>query len=142
MNQEIFGELLEDPGESDFVIYGCAVNLMGLYSNSPIKCSWSDKSDAWLDEDGIFSVAKLGLNTEQGRVTYASTQKKDVEIWILGVRATSFMLQNWATFDCLKCGKQVTEAGNNYCIFCNTTKKHGEIILKIKEEPDDNSIKK
>ena len=140
MDQEVFAELLEDPEPwPDFVVFGGAVNLTGLYSNIPIKCFWDEKLEAWLDEEGIFKISEMGLVKEPGRVIFSSSHKEDVENWILGVRATSLLLRDWAIFDCLNCGRPVAQNGKNLCIFCETTKKQGDIILKNKNEgPNDN----
>lgn len=145
----IFEELLEDiedwPDPIELAVYGASINLTGLYSNIPIKCFWDEKSESWFDEDGMFKISKLGMVKDVGRVTFSSSLKKDVENWILGVRATTLLLRDWADFDCLKCGKPVVENGKNFCIFCEATKRHGDINLKQIEEdknegPDDNSI--
>lgn len=141
MDQEVFEELLEDPDDwPDPVVYGGAVNLTGLYSNAPIECFWDEKLGSWFDEEGIFKISELGMAKEPGRVTFSSSLKKDVENWILGVRATTLLLRDWAIFDCLNCGRPVAENGKNLCVFCETTKKHGVIHLKSQEGSDDSSL--
>jgi len=116
-----------DQEDSDdwFVVYGGAINLTGLCSNIPIKCLWDDELETWSDDDGNFEISELGLVKGPGRVIFSSTSKKDVENWILGVRATTLLLRDWVAFGCLNCGRDVIAEDNNLCTFCDVSKTQG-----------------
>ena len=60
-------------------------NLAGLWSDKPI-CGYKDpESFDWYDRGGNLNVSRMGLDARDQRcVTFASKEKRDVELWISG----------------------------------------------------------
>ncbi len=80
------------------VVYGNAVNLAGLYSAVPLKCTYRKDLKVWFDKEGNFDVEKLGLVRQLGCITFASVRRKDVELWTSGVREAMLILRRWSQF--------------------------------------------
>lgn len=82
--------------KSKKVVYASRVNLVGLHSPTPVRCTWRPGLHDWWDKEGDFCVRKLGVDAQVGAVTYASLSKKEVECWVQGVEAAMSMLRAWA----------------------------------------------
>jgi len=80
------------------VLWGNAVNLSGLWSRTSMKLTWQKGLKEWYDSAGNFSVAKAGTQSDLDGdfIAYASHDKKDVDTWTAGVRATMKILHRWA----------------------------------------------
>lgn len=76
------------------VVWAAKVNLSGLYSTKPIKCTWNN--GAWWDEEGNLGVNDLGLHVEDRIITYVSHLESDVAMWISGARSVLTMLNDWS----------------------------------------------
>lgn len=73
-----------------------SVNLSGLYSKTPVKLH---EDDGWWDRNGNFDApAKDGPYSEvNGAVRgFASSDKREVEIWTDGVLAAMSGVKRWA----------------------------------------------
>lgn len=70
------------------------VNLNGLWDNKPKKGIWNKHLNCWYDKSGNFNVNKIGLEIEDCIVRFASYNEKDIEIFILGARSLSNLIQN------------------------------------------------
>jgi hypothetical protein len=78
------------------VVWANGVNSAGLYSNKPIRCAWHESgvSSAYWDRTGNFDVTRLGL--KKGPMdTFASHDRRDVELWTAGARAILDRLREW-----------------------------------------------
>jgi hypothetical protein len=77
--------------------YGNAINLSGLWSKTPIKCTIGIDNEAW-DEEGNFNInpKKLGTEIRDGIIKFTSKDKNEVQIWTDGVLATMKMLNRWS----------------------------------------------
>lgn len=78
------------------IVYGNGVNLAGLWSKTPMRLRWNDNLKEWYDSNGCFSVEKLGTQSDEDIITYASTNRNDVVTWIKGVQATMRILHEWS----------------------------------------------
>ncbi len=82
-------------------IWVARVNLVGLYSKKPVKCSmveteYCDNRATWWDESGDFDVNLLGEGAlNHDCITFASANKKEVELWIAGAIAAYSILKNF-----------------------------------------------
>jgi len=74
-------------------IYGAAINLVGVWG--PKKLSYAEDICEYYDRTGNFSVKKLGQHKDGYIITFASTSKEEVELWVSGVKAAMAMLRNW-----------------------------------------------
>lgn len=82
------------------IIYSNMINLAGLYSNKPVICrndKYFDLPNHWWDHEGDYSVSKLGLviNKDMLYIRFSSINKKEVELWMSGVKSTMKMLAAW-----------------------------------------------
>ena len=78
------------------VVWANGVNAMGLYSQKPIRCVYHENglNSAYWDRTGDFDVTRLGF--ESGPMdTFASEERRDVEIWTAGARAILGRLRVW-----------------------------------------------
>ena len=82
-------------------VWAASINLSGLYSKTPMRCLLDINNDndcvEWWSEDKNFSVRKLGLESARGYISFASTKKKDVVIFIDGVKATMKLMKTWCS---------------------------------------------
>lgn len=75
----------------------CAkINQSGLYSVKPMKMTLEPDGDYW-SIDGSINAAGPGMDRHEGYVIFAAHDKKDVEVFILGVRGAMQMLYDWST---------------------------------------------
>ena len=65
-------------------IYAASVNLAGLYTLLPIKCTWNEKARAWRADSGDFDIPREGVSKEIGSIKFASFDKQEVAVWISG----------------------------------------------------------
>jgi len=77
------------------IIWANRLNLSGLYSTKPVKCTYDKESARWWSKDGDFDVKVLGVNCFDGYTTCASSQRH-VEYWTRGVKDTLHRLRVWA----------------------------------------------
>jgi hypothetical protein len=68
-------------------IWSAGINLAGVWSKTPIKMYWHDASDAWWDDSADLFIRKLGLCKKDGIITFSSYKKRDVEIFLMGIKA-------------------------------------------------------
>lgn len=77
-------------------IYIAALNLSGLWSQTPIKAKYNDECEWWEDRSGDLLVNKIGLDhKENGIITFGSVSQKEVQIWIDGILASFKMMKEW-----------------------------------------------
>lgn len=78
-------------------VYVAGLNLSGLWSTKPLKAH-RDMGSWWVAsgplKDDAF-VEKLGLHDRDGLITFASTSKRDVQLWIDGVLSSFKFLREW-----------------------------------------------
>ncbi len=72
-----------------------AVNLAGVWSNTPIRGKFHSSLDCWYDRSGNLTADKLGLVVKDGITTFASTSKTEVEIWLSGLHTAFSMLKRY-----------------------------------------------
>ena len=85
----------------DDIVYCSAVNLSGLWSKKPLKMVYLDEeTGTYWDRSGDFSCPGLGIQAQWGGgfISFASKNKREVEVWIYGVSASMHLLKNWASF--------------------------------------------
>lgn len=79
--------------------WGACVNLGGLYSIDPVALSTRltafNRTEYW-DTEGNFDIERLGLDVKESRITFASVNKKEVELWISGASSVMKLLQEWS----------------------------------------------
>jgi hypothetical protein len=81
------------------VVWAATVNLSGCYSSKPIECklggyNFSD-GDLWWDKSGNIGV-RLGLKKTDGYTQFASEDKREVELFLMGVEACMSRLRDWS----------------------------------------------
>jgi hypothetical protein len=75
--------------------WAIGISVMGMWDKKPVRIEYSSFNETcsrqrfWWDKTGCFTVDKLGLVVKKGITTFASESKKDVELFILGVKAMS-----------------------------------------------------
>lgn len=74
-------------------VWVAAVNLSGLWWETPHEFSRLEDIDGWWSKNGEFSVDKLGVDVKPNIVTFSSKNKKDVELWLSGARAYRYILR-------------------------------------------------
>ena len=84
------------PNAKPKVVWGNMVNLSGLRSDTPMKFTLRKNLDGWWHKDGNDDVTQLGLLTECGYIQFASTNRKEVELWTEGAKAVMTLLQEWS----------------------------------------------
>jgi hypothetical protein len=83
------------------VYYGNCINLSGLYSKTPIKCSQNHgfcvKGDLYWNKEGDFDIDpnKLGIEKQYGYIKFTSESEQKVKIWTEGVISAMEMLKKW-----------------------------------------------
>lgn len=84
----------------DKILYVNGINLVGLYSKTPIKCSPSKKYSSltdYYDNSGNFSVDPNNLDINiDGRISFASENEHDIVMWTKGALAVLTMLSRWS----------------------------------------------
>jgi len=81
------------------VVFANAINLQGLYSSTPVKCTIPRKyaDGKWWSADGEFDVVQLGTYQEMEGVTvYAAIEQSRVEAWTEGAKAVLALLHRLA----------------------------------------------
>lgn len=86
------------------VIWGNRVNLVGLYSQKPIRMKlydeYYDEDELWwTSTDGSLGVHEVGLvgSAADGCRTFSSESKREVELWTDGAMAVLQRLDNFAS---------------------------------------------
>lgn len=82
------------------IIYAARINLVGLYSEKPIKCRLTHNEypyDFYYGNNGEFihPINTLGLFKEGGLITFTSTKKQDVELFLVGAKAARHHMSLW-----------------------------------------------
>ena len=86
-------------------IWAIGINLNGPWHNKPVRMTYHDDLDEWYDKSGNCSVSKLGLDDRRsGITTFASEDKKEVEVFIAGALALAKRVVNVAWIGELKHG--------------------------------------
>lgn len=80
------------------VVYANRVNLVGLYSPKPVKCTLTREfgEHTWWDREGEFDVHKIGTVADSGCITFASLDYEAVVAWTAGAKAVLQMLAQFA----------------------------------------------
>jgi hypothetical protein len=81
------------------------INLSGLYCKIPTRVKVDEGGKYW-DKEGNFDVIGRGTHAGYGHITFASENKKEVQLWIDGVRAAMTMLKSWSHY-----GFKITDDG-------------------------------
>jgi|SRR5690606_295713 len=85
-------------------IYGNAVNLKGLYSKWPVKLflqTFDDQEPSYkryasINELLIIDAEKdLGLQEQEGVITFTSKYESEVRLWTEGVKSSMKILRQW-----------------------------------------------
>jgi hypothetical protein len=90
------------------ILWANSVNLVGLFSKTPIRCIFNDeypniREALWENDKLDFSVSKIGLDLSDisGLISFSSINREEVEAWTNGVRAAHSLIYNntkWGTF--------------------------------------------
>jgi len=84
-------------------IYGAAINLVGVWG--PLKMRWNENCKEFYDKTGNFSISKIGLNIKEDVIEFSSINKKEVKIWVNGIKCAFKRLSEF-TFQ----GKEIKNA--------------------------------
>jgi hypothetical protein len=76
------------------IIYGAAINLIGVWG--PLKMEWNENCKEFYDKTGDFSISKIGLRIEEDIIEFGSKNKKEVEIWVNGIKCAFKRLSDFA----------------------------------------------
>lgn len=76
-------------------IWGAAINLSGVWG--PVKMSFDHEGDKFYDKNGNLSVDKIGKTVGYGVIEFGSRDKKEVEIWVDGVKSAMKILERWCS---------------------------------------------
>jgi len=68
-------------------VYGAWINTYGLWYTKPRLCKYDEYIGSRWSNDGRSEVRKLGLEVKHGYICFSSVNKKEVQIWIDGIRA-------------------------------------------------------
>lgn len=77
-------------------LYANAVNLSGLWSDTPVVVTRHDESGTYWDASGNLEVLRMGTTTQEGCITFASDKATEVVMWTLGVKAAMKIINNWS----------------------------------------------
>jgi hypothetical protein len=81
------------------VVWAAAVNMSGCYSSKPIECKLEqdayDDDPMWWDKSGDIGF-RLGLKKTDGYTQFASEDKREVELFLMGVEACMSRLRDWS----------------------------------------------
>ncbi len=75
-----------------------AVNLNGLYSDAPIKCTWDKNLKGYWSKKHDIGPTYPDRDPP-GIIEFVSKSKAEVTAWTRGVQATMTMLRLWAGAD-------------------------------------------
>jgi len=78
------------------VVWVNMVNLAGLYSPRPIKCSYKADLKSWWSADGNVEAKRLGLERKDNCVIFVSKTKQDAVLWTKGAAAVMYLLHSWS----------------------------------------------
>lgn len=78
------------------IIFAAQVNLSGLYSNEPIRCTRDNEMDSWCDVSGDFIVDFIGDNSRRNSTVFSSEKIEDVINWIKGAEAVMNQLREFS----------------------------------------------
>lgn len=77
-------------------VWAIAINLNGLWCKKPRRMTWKEELQEYYDRGGDLSVPDIGLVVEPCITSFASENKKDVEIFIQGATAMAKQVVNVA----------------------------------------------
>lgn len=72
------------------------INLSGLYSRVPVKCS-KRKNGAYWDKEGNVCAEELGLKCGDGIIKFTSISEKEVALWTSGAMSCMRLLREWSS---------------------------------------------
>lgn len=78
------------------IIYAALINLSGLYSKRPVRCTYDENTKKWWSDNGNFDVHIVGLDGKGTNIRFSSTSEKEVQTWINGAEAVLSMIGRWA----------------------------------------------
>jgi len=76
------------------IIYGAAINLVGVWG--PLKMELNKEQKVYYDKSGNLSIRKIGLNIYEDVIEFGSKNKKEVEIWVNGIKCAFKRLSDFA----------------------------------------------
>lgn len=76
-------------------VWMAGVNLGGIWSRNPIKGYLNEDFNRWWDRSGNFGVEKLGTDKRYGIITFASTSKEEVKVWLSGLSSAFSMIKRY-----------------------------------------------
>ena len=74
-------------------LWANSVNLRGLYFKKPVKVTFCECLHNYWDTSGNYSIEDKGLIKSDGCVSFASDDKKEVEIWMEGVLSSFHIIK-------------------------------------------------
>ena len=79
-------------------VWFIGINLNGMWRKTPYRGYWDEELQRWCDSSGSFDAKKIGLYSSKNSycITFASHDKKDVEIFMQGAKALATLVQNVA----------------------------------------------
>ena len=75
-------------------VWGAFVNLNGLYSQKPLRGYWNKNLECWWGDKGEIEFNMLGVEIRGAVTSFASYNKKDVEVFIEGAKSIQMILKN------------------------------------------------
>ena len=78
------------------IVYGAGVNLSGVWG--PCKMYYNEEHEEYYDSSGNILLCLNGIGEykeNNRRTTFASTNEREVEIWVSGVKSAMRILRNW-----------------------------------------------
>ncbi len=86
------------------VAYGVCVNLSGLYAPYVLEFFYDNNLTTWWTEDGNLEISGTshGFAFEDGIVKYISKDKKEAELFLMGVKASMEMMRKWCSISDLE----------------------------------------
>ncbi len=76
-------------------MWGVGFNLSGLWKQQPARMYKLRDCDFWHDRPGNLCIYALGLTQGDGYTYFMSESKKEVELFIAGVKAALHILKYW-----------------------------------------------
>ena len=76
-------------------IWGAAINLVGVWG--PFEMFFDHELNQFFDKARDLSIDKIGKTVGYGVIEFGSRDKKEVEIWVDGVKSTMKMLKGWCS---------------------------------------------
>lgn len=80
------------------VCWMAGINLAGLWSNKPIRGYFNADHENYWDRTGNLNVETVGEDSRVSGnlITFASKDKREVEIWLHGANSVMELLRRWS----------------------------------------------